>query len=143
MCRYLIMPIEFIEFHPADSPKKLNTEWFILKNDTDKVFSTRNCVLERSRKGSKKATALGTMDPGFSMAPGESVRVLTGNPGRKAHGKPPAEGDIRNYSLFLGAPVLRGNGTVLTLRLRSLSLATGEYDGSAERGLAASSREES
>ena len=132
------MPIEFVEFHAAQDPTKLNSEWFILKNDTEKVFSTRNCVLERSRKGSKKTRALGTMDPGFSLAPGESVRVLTGNPGRKKDGPSPSEEGMRSYNLFLAAPVLQGSGTILTLRLRSLSVATAEYDSSATLGVAAS-----
>lgn len=130
------MPIEFVEMHPAENPKLLNSEWFILKNGTDKVFTTRNCTLEVSRRGNKKSRALGTMDPGFSMAPGECVRVITGNPGRKAHGKPPAD-DVRSYHLFLGAAFLSGEGLLLTLRLRSLSLATGEFDRASERGVAA------
>ena len=129
------MPIEFVEMHPATDSKLLNSEWFVLKNSTDKVFTTRNCTLEMSRKGNKKSRALGTMDPGFSMAPGESVRVITGNPGRKAHGKPPAD-EVRSYHLFLGAAFLKGDGLTLTLRLRSLSLATCEFEREAERGIA-------
>jgi hypothetical protein len=128
------MPIEFVEMHPAESPKLLNTEWFILKNETDKVFTTRNCVLEVSR-GSQKGRALGTMEPGFTMAPGESVRVVTGNPGRKAHGKAPAD-EINNYHLFLGATFLKGDGLVLTLRLRSMAVASGEFQRAAELGVA-------
>jgi hypothetical protein len=129
------MPIEIIQFKPAESPKMLNTEWFILKNASDKTFTTRNCVVEVSRKGSKKSSSLGTMDPGFSMAPGESVRVVTGNPGRKAHGSAP-EDEIRNYNLFLGSTVLKGDGTIVTIRLRQMSLATAEYSSSAETGVA-------
>ncbi len=131
------MPIEFVEMHAAENSKLLNTEWFVLKNDTEKVFTTRGCTVEVSRKGSKKTRALGTMDPGFSMAPGESVRVITGNPGRKAHGKVPAADEMKNYNLFLGASYIKGDGTIVTLRLRSLSLASAEYGSKAERGLAA------
>jgi hypothetical protein len=129
------MPIEFVELHAAENPKLLNTEWFVLKNSTDKVFSTRNCTVEVSRKGSKKTRALGTMDPGFSMAPGESVRVITGNPGRKAQGAPPTS-EVKSYHLFLGAAYLKGDGVILRLRLRSLSLASSEYEREAERGIA-------
>ncbi len=129
------MPIEIIEMKKAESPKKLNTEWFVLRNGTDKTFSTNNCVLESSRKGSRKTTELGTMEPGFSLAPGESVRVVTGNPGKKAHGAMPT-GEIRNYSLFLGAPILKGDGATLNIRLRQLSLATAEYSSKADTGIA-------
>ena len=129
------MPIEFVELQAAENPKLLNSEWFILKNSTDKVFSTRNCTVEVSRKGNKKTRALGTMDPGFSMAPGESVRVITGNPGRKAHGSPPTD-DVKSYHLFLGAAYLKGDGVIVRLRLRSLSLASCEFQREGERGLA-------
>lgn len=130
------MPIDFVEMHAAENPKLLNTEWFILKNDTDKVFTTRNCVLEISRKGSKKGRALGSMEPGFSMAPGECVRVITGNPGRKGQGKAPVD-EIKNYNLFLGAAFLKNDGLVLTLRLRSMSVGSGEFQSESNRGVAA------
>lgn len=130
------MPIEFVEMHPAESPKLLNTEWFILRNDTEKTFTTRNCALEVSR-GSKQGRSLGTMEPGFTMAPGESMRVITGNPGRKAHGKAP-EDEIPNYHLFLGATYLKGDGLILTIRLRSLAVASGEFQRAGDRGVASS-----
>ncbi len=132
------MAIVFTEIHPAESPEQLNTEWFILRNDGEKPLSTRNCNLVVSRKGSKKQSSLGTMDPGFSLAPGESVRVVTGNPGRKAHGSAPTD-DIRNYNLFLAAPVLKGSGTILTVSLRQLSLASAEFSKEAKDGLAEAS----
>lgn len=132
------MPIEITEIHKADDAKKLNSEWFILRNDTDKVFAVRKCSLESGRKGSKKTTSLGMMDPGFSLAPGESVRVITGNPGKKSHGKLP-EDDTKNYSLFLGAPIFKSDGATLTLRLRQLALASVEFNSAADKGIAASS----
>jgi hypothetical protein len=129
------MLLEITEIHPAESAKLLNTEWFVVHNVSDKPFSTRGCTLIRTRKNSKKSTALGTMDPGFSLAPGESVRVVTGNPGRKAHGKPP-EDDIKTYNLFLGGPILKGSGTVLLLKLRSNEVARVEFDPSADKNVA-------
>ena len=129
------MSLEFIEIHPADDAKLLNTEWFIVKNTGDKPFTTRGCTLEVSRKGSKKTKALGTMDPGFSIAPGESVRVITGHPGRKAHGSAPSD-DTPNYNLFLGASYVKGDGTILTIRLRSLSVGSAQYQSSSAKGVA-------
>lgn len=128
-------PLVFVQIHPAESPDKLNTEWFVLRNEGEKTFSTRGCTLEVSRKGNKKTSSLGSMDPGFSLAPGESVRVITGNPGRKAHGPIPVD-ETRNYNLFLGAPILKGSGTILTIRLRQMSLASAEYSNDSETGLA-------
>lgn len=129
------MLLEIVEIHPADDAKALNTEWFVVTNPGEKPFSTKNCTLAVTRKNSKKRTELGTLDPGFTLAPGEKVRVLTGNPGRKAHGKPPEDG-VKNYNLFLGSPVLRGPGTVLVFSLRSMTVATAEFDPKAESGVA-------
>lgn len=129
------MPLRIVEIHPAEDAKQLNTEWFVLENGTDKPFSTKNCALSVTRKNSKKKTELGTLDPGFTLAPGDKVRVVTGNPGRKAHGAPPDD-ELRNYNLFLGDRVLRGPGTVLQLSLRSLALVSAEFDPDAERGVA-------
>lgn len=129
------MAISIVEIHPAASPKSLNDEWIVVENQGDNPFSTRNCTLSVARKGSKKKRDLGTMDPGFKLAPGECVRVITGNPGRKAHGKPPKD-EIANYHLFLNAAVLAGAGCVVSLSLRSHVLASAEFDPEKERGVA-------
>lgn len=128
------MELRIIEIHPATSPKALNTEWFVLRNDGDAPFNTRNCVLSVRRKGQKKKKDLGTIDPGFILAPGEEVRVLTGNPGKKAHGAPPTD-ELTNYSLFLGGPVLMGANTELVLSLRTRQLTSAVFDPSADRGV--------
>jgi hypothetical protein len=131
------MALKIVEIHAAEAPEALNTEWFVLENAGEKPFSTKNCTLSVTRRGGKKRIELGTLDPGFMLGPGERVRVVTGNPGRKAHGKSPEDG-TRNYNLFLGDQVLRGGaGTVLVFGLRSHPLATAEYDPNAESGLAA------
>lgn len=129
------MALRIVEIHPAEPAEQLNTEWFVIENGGELPFNTRNCTLVSHKKGGKK-TALGTIDPGFVIAPGERVRVVTGNPGKKAHGAMP-EGEPRSYSLFLAAPVLRGAGTVLTLTLRSAAVVSAEFDPSAPGGVAA------
>ena len=128
------MDIHFVEFHPTPNPKSLNQEWFVLENRGEAPFSTKNCTLV-TRRG-KKRTQLGTLDPGFSIAPGQRVRVHTGNPGKKAHGRPPQD-EQETYFLFLKAPVLRGKGLTLELSLRSHVVATAVFDPGAESGVAA------
>ena len=129
------MALKIVEIHPAETPEQLNTEWFVLENAGDKPFSTKHCTLSVTRRGGKKRTELGTLDPGFTIAPGEKVRVITGNPAKKVQGKAP-EDDLRNYNLFLGGPVVRGAGTVLVFSLRSHSLASAEFDPDAKSGVA-------
>lgn len=131
------MAIRIIEIHPADPPEALNTEWFILENQGTRPFSTRGCNLLVRKKGGAKKTNLGTMDPGFSLAPGEKKRVTTGHPGRKSHGKAPEDG-LDNYSLFLNESILRGPGSVLTVSLRSLPVAKAVFDPDTESGVAPS-----
>ena len=128
------MAIRIITIHPADPADALNSEWFVLENTGDKPFSTRGCTLSVSRKGQAKKAALGTIDPGFVIGPKEKVRIITGHPGRKAHGELPAE-DIKQYNLFLNESVLRGPGCTLTLALRSLPVTKGTYDPESENGV--------
>jgi hypothetical protein len=80
------------------------------------------------RRGSNKKSLLGIIDPGFVLAPGEKVRMCTGNPGTAAHGTAPEDG-VKNYYLFLPKAYLAGGaGTVLTLVLRGLPVSKGEFD---------------
>ena len=130
------MALKIVEIHPAVEPDALNSEWFVLENTGEKPFQTKNCTLSVSRRGSKKRVELGSIDPGFTIAPGERVRVVTGNPGKKVHGALPGD-DLKNYNLFLGAPVLKGAGTLLLFGLRSHVLATAEYDPEVKTGVAA------
>lgn len=132
------MAIHITEIHPADPPEALNHEWFVIENRGEKPFSTRNCALSVSRRGQRKKVQLGTMDPGVVLAPGETVRIITGHPGRKAHGELPDDG-VKHYNLFLNGSVLRGPGTVLTLALRSLPIASATYDPDADGGVAPAS----
>ena len=128
------MELRIVEIHPASEKNALNTEWFVIENAGDTVFNTKNCTLSVSRGNSKKRRDLGTMDPGFTIGPGERVRVITGNPGRKAHGKAP-EDQVKNYNLFLAASVLQGEGTVLHLALRAHHLASAVFDPEAKNGV--------
>ena len=130
------MNLKIVEIHPAEDDKALNSEWIVVENVGDTPLSTRNCMLAVSRKGHKKKKELGTIDPGFTIAPGERVRIVTGNPGKKAHGKMPADGHIKNYSLFLGGSILMGAGSVLHFSLRSLPVAKATYDPEQDDGVA-------
>ena len=130
------MAIRFVEIKASENPEALNTEWVILENAGKAPFNTRGCGMTVGRRGSKKRSLLGIIDPGFVLAPGARMRMLTGNPGTQAHGAGP-EDDIPNYHLFLPRLYLAGAGTVLTLVLRGLPVAKGEFDPAQPRGIAA------
>jgi hypothetical protein len=112
-----------------------NEEWFVVENVGDKPFSTKDCALGVG-KGGGRLKIIGQLDPGFTLAPGEKIRVVVGNPGKKAHGKPP-EDALRNYHLFQGGPILLGAGTIIALHLRQLQIMRGIYDPAAAAGVAA------
>jgi hypothetical protein len=129
------MAIRIIELHPADPPDALNHEWFVLENQGERPFSTRGCTLSVARKGQRKKVLLGTIDPGFVIGPKEKVRVITGHPGRKAHGEMPTEDEVKQYNLFLNDPVLREPGCTLTLALRSLPVTAATWEPEAAGGV--------
>lgn len=130
------MAIRFVEIHPAQDPEQLNQEWVILENDGKTPFHTRGCGMTVGRRGSNKKPMLGVIDPGFLLAPGERMRMCTGNPGTQSHGPTPDETEVKNYYLFLPKTYLKGAGTVLTLTLRGLPVAKAEHDPAAANGVA-------
>ena len=129
------MAIRFVEIKASDHPETLNAEWVILENDSKTAFNTRGCGMTVGRRGSAKKSLLGIIDPGFVLAPGERMRMLTGNPGTQAHGPAPEDG-VKNYFLFLPRTYLYKPGTVLTLVLRGLPVSKAEFDPAQPSGVA-------
>jgi hypothetical protein len=129
------MAIRFVEIKASDNPEALNSEWVILANDGKVPFNTRGCGMTVGRRGSAKKSLLGIIDPGFVLAPGTRMRMLTGNPGTEAHGAAP-EDDVPNYFLFLPRVYLVGAGAVLTLVLRGLPVSKAEFDPAQPDGIA-------
>ena len=130
------MAIRIVEIQASENPEALNSEWVILENVGKTPFNTRGCGMTVGRRGSAKKSLLGIIDPGFVLAPGERMRMLTGNPGTQVHGPGPEDG-VPNYHLFLPRIYLNGAGTVLTLVLRGLPVSKAEYDPSQPGGVAA------
>ena len=133
------MAIRFVEIKASDNPEALNSEWVILENDGKNPFNTRGCGMTVGRRGSAKKSLLGIIDPGFVLAPGERMRMLTGNPGTQAHGAAPEDG-VKNYFLFLPRTYLQGAGTVLTLVLRGLPVSKAEFDPAQPGGVAVATK---
>lgn len=132
------MAIRFVEIKAADNAELLNSEWVILENAGKTAFNTRGCGMTVGRRGSAKKSLLGIIDPGFVLAPGQRMRMCTGNPSTQAHGEPPAETDeVKNYFLFLPRTYVAAPGTVLTLVLRGLPVSKAEYDPEQPGGVAA------
>jgi hypothetical protein len=129
------MAIRFVEIKATENPEALNSEWVILENNGKVPFNTRGCGMTVGRRGSAKKSLLGIIDPGFVLAPGERMRMLTGNPGTQVHGPAPEDG-VPNYHLFLPRTYVLAPGTVLTLVLRGLPVSKAEFDPTQPHGLA-------
>jgi hypothetical protein len=130
------MAIRFVEIKASENPEALNAEWVILENNGKTPFNTRGCGMTVGRRGSAKKSLLGIIDPGFVLAPGERMRMLTGNPGTQVHGAPPSEDEVKNYYLFLPRTYVGAPGTVLTLVLRGLPVSKAEFDPAQPNGVA-------
>lgn len=124
------------EIHTAPNKDSLNEEWFVVENTGDKPFSTNGCSVSVG-KGKGRLRPVGTLDPGFTLGPNEKIRVVTGNPGKKAHGAVPADGEIKNYHLFQAAPLVAGPGSVLAMTLHQHELCRAVFDPKAASGVGA------
>jgi len=133
------MAIRFVEIKASENSEALNSEWVILENDGKAPFNTRGCGMTVGRRGSAKKSLLGIIDPGFVLAPGGRMRMLTGNPGTQAHGTGPEDG-VPNYHLFLPKVYVQAAGTVLTLVLRGLPVSKAEFDPSQPNGIAVAAK---
>ncbi len=128
------------EIHAARQPDQLNDEWFVVENSGELPFSTAGCTVSVGKGAGKgRLRAIGTLDPGFTLQPGERVRVVTGNPAKKAHGTVPeagpGEGAPRNYHLFLATRLLQGSGSVIALSLHQHEVARGVFDAASATGV--------
>ena len=134
------MPLVFKEAHAAPDEKKINEEWFILENTGASSINTRGLQVLTGKPG-QRGSFLGTIDPGFMLQPGEKILVVSGVPGKKSHGEPPARDGMRTYHLFQREPLLHADGTVLRLAMNQVEVARLIYDREAPNGVAAAAAE--
>src|SRR4051812_20195038 len=127
------MGLTFREAHAAPDKKRINEEWFVLENDGATSISTARLQVigvRPQRPGQKppRGSVLGVIDPGFMLQPGEKILVVSGVPGKKSHGEPPAREGMRTYHLFQRDGLLVGTGTTIKLALNQVEVAKFVYD---------------
>ena len=135
------MALTFREAHATADKKQLNGEWFVLENAGATSISTGGLQVISGKKG-KRGSVLGTIDPGFMLQPGEKILVVSGIPGKKSHGEPPARDGMRTYHLFQKQPLLQGDGTIIRLAMNQLEVARFVYERDAPSGVAKPEGEE-
>ena len=129
------MPLVFREAHAAPDKKRINEEWFVLENTGASAVSTAGLQVAAGRKG-KRPSVLGVIDPGFMLQPGEKILVVSGYPGKKSHGDPPARDGMRTYHLLQREGLLQGDGTIIRLTLNQAEVARLVFDSKAPTGVA-------
>ena len=129
------MALMFREAHATADKKQLNGEWFVLENAGATSISTGGLQVISGKKG-KRGSVLGTIDPGFMPQLGEKILVVSGIPGKKSHGDPPARDGMRTYHLFQKQPLLQGDGTIIRLAMNQLEVARFVYERDAPSGVA-------
>ena len=131
------MALVFRALHPASAVGLLNEEWMILENTGPAALNAAGLAFLVNKKGERPRT-LGKLSPGFVMQPGAKYRLISGAPGKKSQGTPPAEEEgITHYYLFLREPLLSAPGLVLRfsqnqMELARATFAPGEPDGLAK-----------
>ena len=129
------MALVFREAHPAPDRKKINEEWFVLENTGATSISTGGLQVIATRKG-KRGSLLGMIDPGFMLQPGEKIIVVSGIPGKKAHGEPPTREGLRTYHLLQREPLLSGEGTLIRLCMNQFEVSRLMFDPATPTGVA-------
>jgi len=131
------MALQIVELHATEKPETLNDEWLVLENSGPNDFVSQGCKVAVARNAHARGREIGKIDPGFVLHAGERIRLVTGSPGKKAHGAPPDETkDLKNYHLFLGGPVIEGAGSTIALVLNQVEMARATYDPKAKQGVA-------
>lgn len=128
------MALEIVEIHPANDPKELNTEWFIVENKGDEAVALRACTVGVARPNARKINVSVKMDPGFLLEPKSRKRIVSGNPATKAHGKA-VEDDVENYFLFMKVPLLPRGGESIRLMRGQAVLAQAVFVPGAQNGI--------
>ena len=131
------MPLVFREAHAAPDKKKINEEWFVLENTGASAVNTRGLqvLAGNVNRPGQRSSFLGTIDPGFMLQPGEKILVISGVPGKKSHGEPPAREGMRSYHLFQREGILQGDGTIVRLSLNQMEVARLVFDRAAPTGV--------
>jgi len=142
------MALVFREAHAAPDKKRLNEEYFVLENNGATAVNTARLQVISSklpRPGQKpqRGSFLGIIDPGFMLQPGEKILVVSGLPGKKSHGEPPAREGMRTYHLLQQSRLLEGAGTIIKLALNQMEVAKLVFDPTTDSGVAAPDAEAS
>jgi hypothetical protein len=128
------MALKITALSAAPEAGKMNGEWMLIANEGENPFNAEGCSITVA-KGSARPRLVTTLQAGLVIKPKETCRLVTGSSGKKSHGEPPTEENIRNVHLFLKATYLDRSGLVIRLMNRQLELCRAAFDPTAPSGV--------
>jgi len=117
----------------AGKKGKLNEEWMLVHNDSDRAFNLDGCSITAGR-GGKRPKIVHTIKAGLVLQANETVRLVTGSAGKKSHGAAPEEDGVRNAHLFLKVSYL-GPGMTVRVTQRQVEACKAVFDPKSEGGV--------
>jgi hypothetical protein len=126
--------LKILSLHGTTGEGKLNEEWMVVVNESDKPFNAEGCSITVAR-GTGRPRTVTTLQAGLIIKGKETCRLVTGSSGKKSHGEAPAEPEVRNAHLFLKAPYLDRPGLTVKLVNRQLEICRAVFDPQASQGI--------
>ncbi len=130
------MALEIKGLAATSAKGKLNEEWLVVHNDSERAFNMDGCSITAGRGGGRPKI-VHVIKAGLVLAAGETVRLVTGSAGKKSHGETPEDEGVRNAHLFLKAGYIKGAGLNVRLTRRQVELCGATFDPAGENGLKA------
>ena len=118
----------------ASAKGKLNEEWVLVHNDTDRAFNLDGCSVTAGRGGGRPKI-VHTVKAGLVLQAQEVVRLVTGSAGKKSHGAAPEDEGVRNAHLFLKAGYITGPGITVRLTRRQVEMCKATFDPGSDNGM--------
>ena len=125
------MALKILALSSVAEAGKLNTEWLVLKNESDHPFNLEGCSITLA-KGSSRPRQVTTFKAGIVIQPQETCRLVSGSSGKKSHGEAPVEDGVRNIPLFMKVSYLDKPGLTVRLMNRQQEVAKATFDPQAE-----------
>ena len=121
------MSLKIQALHGASAKGKLNEEWMVVANESDRPFNADSISITVAG-GKGRPRVFTTLKAGLIFQPNEVVRLVSGSSGKKSHGEAPEEENVRNVFLFLKAGYLDKPGLKIRLTMRQREICSAAYE---------------
>ena len=121
------MSLKITALQGASARGKLNEEWMVVANESDRPFNAEGCSITVAQ-GKGRPRVFTTLKAGLVFKANEVCRLVSGSSGKKSHGEAPVEPDVRNVFLFLKAGYLDRPGQQVRITIRQREICRATYE---------------